>query len=123
MSERLVHQGDIEAEILRISDLLERATGELASAAEEAAEAEADYRVAYAKEFYSPKRPEGEFPGDGPKLTEKLRESLATIACDEALHRHKIAAARQLALQEKCRQLRAQLDAVRTLSANVRGQT
>ena len=119
MSERLVHQGDIEAEILRISDLLERATGDLATAAEEAAEAEADYRVSYAHEFYSPTRPDG----DDTKLTEKLREALATIACDEILHRHKIAAARQLSLQEKCRQLRAQLDAVRTLSANVRGQT
>lgn len=117
MSERLVHQGDIEAEILRISDLLERATGDLATAAEEAAEAEADYRVAYAKAFRFAKGTEDV------KLTEKIREAIATIACDELLHRHKLGVARQLSLQEKCRQLRAQLDAVRTLSANVRGQT
>lgn len=118
-AQRLVHQEDIENEILRLSDLLETATNLLADVSEEAAEAEADYRVSYAHEFYSPTRPDG----DETKLTEKLRESLATIACDEILHRHKIAAARQLSLQEKCRQLRAQLDAVRTLSANVRGQT
>lgn len=119
MTERLVHQGDIEGEILRLSDTLEKATGQLADAAEHAAEMEADYRVAYAHEFYNPHRPEE----DNAKLTEKLREALATIACDGILHRHKVAAAKQLSLQEKCRQLRAQLDAVRTLSANVRGQT
>lgn len=116
---RLVYQEDIEGEITRLSDLLERATEALATAAEDAANAEADYRVAYAHEFYSPHRPAEE----NVKLTEKLRESLATIACDELLHRHKVAAARQLSIIEKCRQLRAQLDAVRTLSANVRSQT
>ncbi len=119
--ERYVTQDDVETEILRLSALLEHATGDLADASEAAANAEADYRVAYAHEFYSPTRPDEE--EDPPKLTEKLRESLATIACDELLHRYKVTAARQLSLTEKCRQLRAQLDAVRTISANVRGQT
>ena len=114
--ERMVHQSDIEAEILRLSGLLEEATGELATASENAAHGEADYRVAYARAYLT-HRPKYD------KLTDKIREAEATVECEKELTTYKVAAARQLALQEKCRQLRAQLDAVRTLSANVRGQT
>ena len=112
----MVHQGDIEAEILRLSDLLEEATGELATASEEAAHGEADYRVAYARAYLKSR-------SGHEKLTDKIREAEATVEVADELTVYKVAAAKQLGLQEKCRQLRAQLDAVRTLSANVRGQT
>ena len=119
--ERIVYQGDIEHEIERISGLLETATGQLATAAEDAANAEADYRVKYAQAFYSPTRFR---PIDADtKLTEKIREALATDICSEELRTYKVASARSRALEEKCRQLREQLGALRTLSANVRVQT
>lgn len=114
--ERYLTQIDVEGEITRLSKILETATGMLATASEEAAVGEADYRIAYSKAFLNP--PSGE-----EKLTEKIRESHALIVAEAELRRYKLTAAKQLALQEKCRQLRAQLDAVRTISANVRGQT
>lgn len=118
--ERLVYQEDIENEILRLSQILENATGELATVSEAAANAEADYRVLYAQVFYNP---DGFREPKVDKLTEKIREAVAIDVSSEELRRYKVGMARQLSLQEKCRQLRAQLDAVRTLSANVRGQT
>ena len=72
-----------------------------------------------AQAFYEP----GKFVGPTEKLTEKIREAIAIDVCKKELRLYKVGMARQLSLQEKCRQLRAQLDAVRTLSANVRGQT
>lgn len=111
-----VVQGDIEGEIVRISDRLEKATDRLQEVSVAHAHAEADYRYAYAQAFL--KRREGD-----EKLTDKIREQRATEETTEQFRARRVAEAEQMSLQEKCRQLRSQLDAIRTLSANVRAQT
>lgn len=101
-------QTDIEGSILRLGDLLEAATDALAAASEAAANAEVDYRAQYAEVYLN---------NDGP---EHLRSQMATRQCRDLMRQRFLTAARRDSLQEKCRQLRAQLDAVRTVSANVR---
>lgn len=112
----LMTQAELESEIMRISDLLETATRELGTVSVEHANAEADYRFAYAQAFLK-LRPEDE------RLTDKIREQRAAEETTEAFRARRVAEAKQMHLQEKCRQLRAQLDALRTVSANVRAQT
>lgn len=114
--ETYVTQSWLEAEIVRLAGLLETATGQLATVSEEHANAEADHRFAYAQAFL--KMRDGE-----EKITDKVREQRATAETTEEFRTRRIAEAKQMSLQEKCRQLRAQLDAIRTLSANVRAQT
>ena len=101
-------QTDIEGSIQRLGDLLESATEDLAAASEAAAHAEVDYRQEFAEVYLM---------NDGP---EHLRSQMATRQCRELLRARYLSAAKRDSLQEKCRMLRAQLDAVRTVSANVR---
>lgn len=116
MMDYMVTQSDIENEILRLSSLLEEQTREYGRVLEEQAQAEAAYRISYATVFTSLRM--------GPeKLSEETCKQKATEDCREALSRRLAADAKARYLEEQCRSLRAQLDAVRTLSANVRAQT
>ena len=118
MSEPYVTQDDIERQIFRLTGVLETATGELQTALLDHANADADYKAAYAQAFLNPKTA----PSDE-RVTDKIREQRAVAETDELFRTRRITEARQVGLQEKCRQLRAQVDALRTLSANVRAQT
>ena len=99
----------VENEIIRLSGLLEQQVLDLAYAASEAAEAEADYRFAHAQAFMASE-------GTGP-----AREAQAQIHVTETYRRRRMAEAKQLGLQEAGRSLRSRLDALRTIAANVRG--
>lgn len=112
-AERYITQSDIENEIVRIGDLLEQATANLATDLETWANAEADYKIAFAHAYRA-------CPD---KTPEHLRRQIATEETKDDLRASLMGEAVKVAMQEKCRQLRAQLDAVRTLSANVRSQT
>ena len=114
MPDRVWGQHDIENEIIRLSAILEDTTDEFAKIAVEAAGAEAHYRVEYAKSF-ARHRITGE--------SEKTSEANATVECGELLKSRRGLEAQQRGLEERCRSLRSSLDAVRTLSANVRAQT
>lgn len=114
MPDRSWGQLDIENEIIRLSGILEDTTDEFATACLDAAGKEATYRVEYAKAFARHR-----ITGD----SEKTSEANATVEVGELLGARRSAEALQRGLEEKCRSLRSSLDAVRTLSANVRAQT
>jgi hypothetical protein len=117
MTDFIVEPSWVEREIVRLSKLLEDATDALGEAAQQHANAEADYRFAYARAFLGAKA------GGDDRLTDRIREHQSNLTTTDEFRARRIAEAKQLHLQEKCRQLRAQLDAVRTLSANIRVQT
>lgn len=105
----LVAQVDIESEMRRLSGLLDQATRKILHRAMRAAHAEVDYKVAFAKRML---QVEAKTVGE--------REAIATVdTADEYLDR-KIADARLTSAQEAARNLRAQLSALQTYSANQR---
>lgn len=101
-------QTQIESEIVRLSDRLESLVDEVRGAAQEHAQADADYRVAYAAAFLAATGPIG------------AREQIALAQCEDELRRRRVAEARLLGAQEAGRNTRAQLDSLRTLAANQR---
>lgn len=115
MPDRSWSQLDIENEIIRLEGILEDTTDEFAIVCIEASNAEATYRVAYAKAFVRHRIED--------KSSEKTAEAQSTVDCEDLLVARRGAEGQQRGLEEKCRSLRSSLDAVRTLSANVRAQT
>lgn len=97
---------DISSEILRISGRLDFQVGEIAKRAKAAAEAEVAFKLAHAKASLTV---EGKTVGE--------REARALLECASEYALHKGAEAVLLAAQEAGRSLRAQIDALRTLSA------
>jgi len=102
------HPANIELELVRLSAQAEPLVAKLARQSREAAEAEAEYRIAYATAFLK---------ADG---TVAMREQIATLAAGDHLLRRKIAEAQADATKEAGRMLRAQLDALRSINANAR---
>lgn len=108
-------QAQVEAEIRRISGLLEQHTIEHAEACEVAAEEDAKYDLAYAKALLAQPR-----VFEGEKVTVAEREARALLAVEDLVLASKTTDAIYRASQERGRNLRAQLDALRTIAANVR---
>lgn len=106
-------QLDIEQEIRRLSRLLEVKTQDFAELAAAAAGAEHRYKLERAKAHLVFKR-------DTPKATVADLEALVTLSIDAWMLSHLSADAAMRACQEACRNLRSQLDALRSLNANVR---
>ncbi len=102
-------QAQIEAEIMRISALCERVTTEIATRARAAAVADSDYKRAHAQAFLLA---QGKTVGD--------RESVTFMECDKEYTEKGTTAALLLAAQEAGRNYRAQLDALRSINANLR---
>lgn len=99
---------NVDQEILRLSSLLDERIGEYSSLALGAAEAEADYRIAYAKAYLAT---EG---------TVQFREQTAVAQCRNELTQRLISAGVRDSCQESMRSIRAQLSALQTLAANER---
>ncbi|MBP6526135.1 MAG: hypothetical protein KA249_12080 [Dermatophilaceae bacterium] len=97
---------EISAEISRISQRLDFQVGEIAQRARRAAVADVEYRLAHAKAALAV---------EGATVGEREARALLEVADEFAAHRH--ADAVLLAAQEAGRSLRAQIDALRTLSA------
>jgi len=103
-----ISQVEIEQEILRLTDLLESETEAFEELAEDSAKKEAIYKSNWAKEYLS---------ATG---SIKERESWADYKLADHCYEHKIAEALVKAKREKLSSLRTSIDALRTLSANVR---
>lgn len=103
-----VAQVDIEAEILRLSELAEKVTQELSRRARAAAEADVAYKVAHAKALLL---------ADGPQY---VRDAEATVQTETQLIEKRATEALLLAAQEAGRNYRSQLDALRSINANHR---
>lgn len=104
--------GVVDAELLRLSGLLETATERLAKAIQQDASAESRWKKLEAASLLRSER-----------KSEDLRRAEALDANAEAYTMALSARAVAEAMREKCRSLRNQLEALRTLAANLRAQT
>lgn len=102
----------IDAEIGRLSDILESKTNEFAVLARAAAESEVAHKTARAKALLT---------SNG--RSSDLREAEADAATEDQHLKRKIDEAVADACREAMRSLRTQLEALRTLAANLREMT
>jgi hypothetical protein len=105
-----ISQVEIEQELLRLMDLLEKQTEEFEAAAIECAKKEALYKSTWAKEYLSAKG------------SIKEREAWADYKMDQQNYDFKIAEGLVKAKRESLLSIRSSMDAIRTLNANVRTQ-
>ena len=112
----LLTQGDIEHSIVALSDQLEEQTYIYAQLSDEAANAEADYKLQAGKQLIT-------LVASGAKMTAQERQARADVGCAEAFRAWKLAEARRQSCKEALLSLRARMDAQRSLAANVRHQT
>lgn len=105
-----ISQIEIEQELLRFMDLLESETEAFEVLAVDAAKKEASYKSNWAKEYLSAKG------------SIKEREAWADYKMDELNYEFKIAEALMKTKREALLSIRASMDAMRTLNANVRVQ-
>jgi hypothetical protein len=108
-------QIEVENEIRRLSGELNEQTQENAVAAEEAARADVEYDLAKARALLQVPRIR-----DGEKLTVAEREAIALVTVGSEYEDARLTEAIYKATQERGRNLRTQLDALRTIAANVR---
>jgi hypothetical protein len=116
MNQRLLTQGDIERSIIAFSDQLEEQTYMYARLSDEAAEAEADFKLEAGKQLIG-------LIASGSKMTAQEKQARVDIACTNAFRIWKLAEARRQSCKEALLSLRARMDAQRSLAANVRHQT
>lgn len=102
-------QAEVEAEIIRLSDLCERATQEVRRRGEAAATARTNFKVEFAKARLKAK---------GATVSE--REDEAVIYTEQLLREHDHTTALFESAKEAGRNYRAQLDALRSINANLR---
>ena len=105
-----ISQVQIEQELLRMMDMLEQETEAFEKLAEDSAKKEAQFRANWAKEYLSAKG------------SIKEREAWADYKMDTFNYEHKIAEALVKTKRESLLSIRASMDAMRTLNANVRAQ-
>lgn len=108
-SEPLTQVG-IEIKLMRLLEDLEEKTEDFEFLSVKAGEAEASFKVAWAKKYLAS---EGSI---------RQREAIADVAVGDAFENHKIAEALMKSGRERLTTLRTMIDALRTLNANVRAQ-
>jgi hypothetical protein len=116
MSRRPLTQAEVESLILDTADRLEEVTTEFADISDQAANAEADYKLAMARTWLG-------VASSDRKMTTTERQMRADLLTNDALRRYKVAEAQRAATREALLSYRARIDALRTVSANVRAQT
>lgn len=112
----LIPQVDLEAEIMRLSGLLDQATRKILQRALRSARADSDYKREYSKAYLTV---------DGKNAAEKEARVLTSVTLEgddlaDLYDDRKIAEAVLVSAQEAARNLRAQISALQTLSANQR---
>lgn len=116
----MLTQGAIEDAIVALSDRLEEITDEYATASDDAAEAEAEYRLRYYRTFLQHK--DGVTNGKRGESDETCK-GRAIVANEDVLRDYKLTAARAESLRQALYTHQRRLEALRTLAANVRQQT
>lgn len=110
----LLTQAEVEGRIMDLDDRMDLTTHEFAELADDAAQAHADYRLALHSAILRLA---------AAKMTAQQREAQATLSVDGLYRADKIAAARLDACRMALLTYRSRLDALRSLSANIRAQT
>ncbi len=95
---------EVESEIFRLSNLLEKATTELSKRARRNAEAETDYKISFAKAML---KAQGDTVG--------AREAEAMLIVEDQFHTRHLTAALLQSAQEASRNYRAQLSAMQSV--------
>ena len=113
---RLLTQGEVESHILAISETLEAETYRYAELSEAAAIGEADYKFVAARKSV-------DLSQSSNKMTVGERQSHVDIQCAVEFRAWKLAEAVRQSSKEALLSLRSRLDALRTLSANIRSMT
>lgn len=119
MTDVLLSPTEVEAQIMRVSAALEEETSNYAEVCEVAARAEADYKLAWSRSLITVAN---DHRGDR-TVTASEREAIADRDASDTFRVWKINDARRAASKEALLSLRARIDALRTLSANLRVQT
>lgn len=104
-------QVEVEREIMRLSRVLTEITEDVAEAATEQARTEVAFKVAHARAILAARDESG---------TVQVKEAMAHDACASEFEAMKMAEAVYKACQESGRNVRSQLDALRSINANVR---
>jgi hypothetical protein len=104
-------QADVEKEIRRLSDQLTLQTIGLGDAAMKAAQADVDYKRQMARAWIAHR---------GHKGTVPEKEAFIHGECEAEYEAMRLTEATHKVMQEKGRNLRAQLEALRSINANVR---
>jgi hypothetical protein len=111
-----IGRAEVEQEIVRLCDELERMTEDFASFARRAAVSEADWKRREAGHIV-----DGVVSGN--KASEYVRRSEAMKAHGAEYELYKLDAATRDVTEERLRSVRAQLSALQTIAANVRSQS
>lgn len=105
---------EVEAELVRISAVLEKCTHAIRQRAEAAAEADTNYDIAYSQKFLLAKE-EGK--------SDAASKAQATVLCAKELTQRNATQALYESAREASRNYRAQLDALRSINTNTRALT
>lgn len=108
---------EIENAIIQICDEIEKETEQYAELSEQAADTEAKYKYVYARAHVEMAASMAN------KMTVTERQCRADLIAESEFRVYRINEARRQASREALLSLRARLDALRTLSANLRHQT
>lgn len=119
--QRVITAAEVESEIMRLSDVMEEVTGSLVDLAQAAAEADVAYRAAKAKINLRATLMAGS--GKGGRTTVDERESIVDDRCHDEMLAQRTTEAMYEVARERLRTMRSQIDALRTISANIRSQT
>jgi hypothetical protein len=103
----------VEREILRLSGLLDEATNKILARSRAAALADADYKVAHAKAYVRHRDSDR-------KVTAVDAEQLAITETQEEYRRKVLSEGVLKSAQEAARNIRSQLDALRSVNTNLR---
>lgn len=118
MPSDVLSQGQIEGQIVALVDELADETYRYAAVEEMAATFEADYKYRFARSLLDVAANTSDR-----RVTAGEREATADVASASEFKVWKIHDARRRASKEALLSIRARLDALRTLSANIRQQT
>jgi len=122
VAERLLTQGEVEQEIMALSDELAEETRRYADVSELAADHESAYKERHAKAVIHVYEQVG-ITADAKKLSASERDARIDLLCQDGYATWKVTGARAEASKQALLSLRARLDALRTLAANIRAQT
>lgn len=109
-------QAQIEHGIVALADQLEEQTYLYAQLSDQAAEAEADYKLAAGRHLVA-------LIASGSKMTAVEKQARVDVECSSLYRGWKLAEARRQSCKEALLSIRARIDAQRSLAANVRHQT
>lgn len=116
MVDGILSQGEVESAIVSAVEELEDAVADLAQLAQDAAIAESEFKRDWAKALITATA------GDG-KATEKTRVAIADAEASDQRLRWLLAQGLYESRKQSLQAIRAKLDALRTISANVRSLT